>query len=426
MAYKTEQGDAAVTNEKDRVMIAAAASAVSPVGELSAINRAAICKSATIAHVQRNDQLTADNSHRWLIYLVEGSLTLYQGKSEVGVLDAQGTEALQPLFHDKSAYNTARPNALARIVRFGREQLNILLGEQQKNAVRVFDVQVGELDILVFDDIRKEIENDSIRLGCSAVSAARISSTYEQVVGIPELADIIQCDVGLAVQLLDVANRTEAGSNESMSTIRGAITRLGVDETKRQISAMLQANTLTPGTEVIGKCMEHYAYRTSMCVAIVQVLAKQVPRLKPEVATLVALLADIGELMVITYANRYPEKFRDEKALYGVIENLRVILGGWLINTWKFSDEFVDACHMSRDWYRNHGGEITYTDLFTAALLIFQSELKDARQSSIPSANNLLLARRLQQAGIDLTSPGEIFMAANERMCSIRELLKAS
>ncbi|MGK0231151.1 MAG: hypothetical protein ACI9US_003828, partial [Gammaproteobacteria bacterium] len=78
----------------------------------------------------------------------------------------------------------------------------------------------------------------------------------------------------------------------------------------------------------------------------------------------------------------------------------------------------------ARDWYRTHNGEITYTDLVTAALLIINAEMPESQPTSIPSANNLLLARRLQQAGIDLTSPGTIIRAATSRIVTVQALLK--
>jgi len=50
--------------------------------------------------------------------------------------------------------------------------------------------------------------------------------------------------------------------------------------------------------------------------------------------------------------------------------------------------------------------------LHTSALLVIHGATPESEQSSIPNANNLLLARRLQQAGIDLTSPEKIMQAA--------------
>jgi len=425
MVFKSESKVAASTSDEHGPMVLAAAAAVSPVNELSPVNRAALCKTATVVHVQRNDQLKPENSHRWLMYLVEGSLSLYSGKDEVGVINARTQEATQPLFLDKGAYQSARTGTFAKVVRFGREQLDILLKEQQKNAVSVTDVQVGELDNLVFDDIVEAMSNQSVSLSIAPVSARKILNSYKNVAGIPELAEVIQCDVGLAAQIVNAANRIDSTTTESTSSIRGAITRLGVKETQRNVALLLQSHTMMPGNDVIRDRFIRYVQRTTLCASIVQVLAKEVPHLKPEVATLVSLSADIGELLVLTYANRHSDRFPDNQSLASVIENLRVILSCWLMNAWDYPQEFVDAAHKSRDWYRAHNGEITYTDLVTAALLVIQSEMRDSEHASIPSANNLLLARRLQQSGIDLHAPDEIIKAASARLVSVQSLLKA-
>ena len=426
MVFKSDSNPTASNADENGTLVLAAAGAVSPVNELNAINRVAICKTASVVHVQRNDQIKPENSHRWLMFLVEGTLTLYSGKEEVGVINARTTEALQPLFLDKGAYQSARTTTVAKIVKFGREQLDILLREQQKNAISVMDVQVGELDNLVFDDIIDAMEKNSATLASSSDTAAKILASYNTVAGIPELAEVIQCDPGLSAHIVNVANRVDASTSESTSSIRGAITRLGVEETQRNITSLLESNTLVPSSVIIEKRLRRYIQRTALSSAIVQVLAKEVPHLKPEVAMLVALTADVGELLILTYANQHAERFSDEQQLAGVIENLRVILSCWLMSAWDFPDEFADACNTARDWYRNHNGEITYTDLVTAALLIIQSEMPDSEHSSIPSADNLLLARRLQQSGIDLTSPGDIVKAATSRLVTVQALLKAS
>jgi len=425
MAFNSDAKPVNHSTDENSTLILASAGAVSPVSELNPINRVAICKSATVLHVQRNDQIKPENSHRWLMYLVEGSLSLYSGKDEVGVINARTPEALQPLFLDKGAYQSARTGTVAKIVRFGREQLDILLKEQQKNAVSVMDVQVGELDNLVFDDIVAAMESHSISLAISQSSAAKILNSYKNVAGIPELSDVIQSDPGLAAHIVNAANKVDATTNESTSSIRGAITRLGVKETQRSIATLLQAQTVKPSCEVIKNRFTRYVRRTTLSASIVQVLAREVPHLKPEVAMLIALTSDIGELAALTYANKYPERFTDDQSLAVVIENLRIVVSCWLINSWDYPSEFVDAAHKSRDWYRTHNGEITYTDLVTAALLIIQSETPDSEHSAIPSANNLLLARRLQQSGIDLTSPENIVKAASSRLVSVQSLLKA-
>ena len=426
MAFRSDPNPAQSSADETQAVALAAAGQVSPVSELNAANRQALCRTATVVHVQRNDVVKPEGTHRWLMYLVEGSLTLYNGKDEAGEISARSPEAAKPLFADRGAYQSARTGTFARIVRFGREQLDILLREQQKNAIHVVDVEVGELDNLVFDDIAEAMAAGTLRLGSDATAAARVLGALGSVGSIPDLAEVLQSDPGLAVHVLDAANRVEGASAEPTQSMRGAISRLGVEVTRRTVEEHLAANVIAPGSEAIERRLRRYAQRTTLSSAIVQVLAKNLPHLKPEVAALVALSADVGELMVLTAASRHAERFDDEGRLAGVIANLRTVLGDWLLSTRGFPEPFVEACITGRDWYRNHTGELGYADLVTAALLIIQSEMPDAEHGSIPSAGNLLLARRLQQAGIDLSEPGEIVRAATGHLVQVQGLFKAA
>ena len=425
MVFKSDSNPSAANAGENGKLVQAAARSVSPVIELNAINSKSLCKSAVIQHVQRNDEIKPENSHRWMMYLVEGSLTLHSGKEEVGVINANTKEALQPLFQDKGAYQSARTSSVAKIVKFGREQLDILLKEQQKNAVSVTDVHMGELDNLIFDGIVSSMSENTVSLPSSSDGALKILSSFARVAGIPELAEVIQCDPGLAVHIVRTANRVDVGTTESTHSIRGAITRLGVEETQRAIAELLKINTMVPTSKVVDGRLKRYIQRATLSAAIAQVLSRELPHLKPEVAMLVALSADIGELLILKHANAHADKFTSDQHLATVVENLRVIVSSWLMAAWEFPTDFQDAALKSRDWYRTHNGEITYTDLVTASLLIINSEMPESQPSSIPSANNLLLARRLQQAGIDLTSPGAIVRAATSRIVTVQALLKA-
>ncbi len=424
--FKSDSNRASANSDENSVLILSAAGSVSPVNELNAVNRAALCKSSAVVHVQRNDQLKPEGANRWLIYLVEGSLVLYDGKDEVGTIAAKSKEALQPLFLDKSAYQSAKTHATATVVKFGREQLDILMREQQKNAITVVDVQVTEKDNLIFDSVVEEMKSGKLALASFGETTAKILTSHSQVAGIPQLAEVIQSDPGLALSIVNSANLNDGGIGDSVTSIRGAISRLGVEATQQGIASLLRKNTIVPANEVIERRFRRFIQRTALSTSIVYVLAKSLPDIKAEIASLVALTCDIGELQIITHANKMPELFQEDADLAGVIENLRTILSAWILSAWNFPEEFVHASNVARDWYRNHTGEIGYVDLVTASLLIIQSETPDDQPSSIPSADNLLLARRLVQAGIDLKAPEEIMTQASNRLVSTQSLLKAS
>jgi len=128
---KKDNSPSASNSDENQELLLKAASSVSPVNELNEANQAALCKTAKVVHVQRNDRLQPEAANRWLMYLVEGSLQLFNGKEEVGTITARTPEAAQALFQDKTAYTMAKTSAVAKVVKFGREQLSILHNEPQ-------------------------------------------------------------------------------------------------------------------------------------------------------------------------------------------------------------------------------------------------------------------------------------------------------
>ncbi len=422
---KKDNSPSASNSDENHDLLLKAASSVSPVNELNEANQAALCKTAKVVHVQRNDQLQPEAANRWLMYLVEGSLQLFNGKEEVGSISARTSESAQPLFQDKTAYTMAKTSAVAKVVKFGREQLNILLSEQQKNAIHVVDVHTSEHDNVLLDDIIQSMRTNKLQLATYGDAARKILVNVDGITAVPELAEVILTDPGLTAHVLRITNRSDAGGSDAAHSVRGAISRLGVEDTKLNMIDLLKNNTIVPANEAIAKRYKRYIQRTTLSAAIAQVLAGSVPELKGEQAALVAMMSDIGELLVLTHANKFADQFADDATLVSSIESLRAIMNGWVLSVWEFPEEYIDASYKARDWYRNHSGEITYTDLVTASLLIIQAEMPESEHSSIPSVDNLLLARRLQQAGIDLKSPGDIVRAATSKIVTTQQMLKA-
>ena len=416
----SKQESSQATSE-ELALITSVAGKASPVNELNKANQAALCKTAAITHMQRNDHLKAENSHRYLMFLVEGTVTLLNGKEEAGTLSSGSSDALKPLFDSKETYQSIKSMGLARIARFGREQMDILLSEQQKHAVIVSDIELSELDNLIFENIRQSIVSKTLSLASFNESSARILTSLANNPGVVELADIIQSDPGLSASVIRAAQRTEGASNDTVQTIRGAISRLGVEATVQAITTQLKENTIICSNPIIENRFRKYIKRSLLSSRIAVQISSEMSHLQPDEVTLNALLADIGELAVITSANEIADQVTDEQEFKNSVENLRTIVSQWILKDWNFPAIFVDSAVNSRDWYRNHPGEITVADLHTSALLVIHGATPESEQSSIPNANNLLLARRLQQAGIDLTSPEQIMQAAIGKQTQVKK-----
>jgi len=392
------------------------AAKLSPISELSEANQLTICKSATIVNINQTTKLSGDKEHRWFTYVLEGQVEVSDNreKGESESVNANSDRSKQPLLKEFTSHHNLRTGTTAQLVRFGRELFDILLSEQQKAATKVSDVQVTETDNLVFDDIVEAFSERTVTLVCDPAVSKNIAAQMQSgSMGIPELSRALASDPALTAYTLYETNKT-ADSGDTTQTMRGAITRLGVESASKLATGIATGDKQrwTPANTVLAQHMTFYQRRAALTGAICRVFAKTLPHISEDRAHLIGLMADVGELVILGYANQRSDDFSEADTLQQSIRNLREVVGIWLLSAWGFNQTFIEAVESSRDFYRNHSGEISYADLVTAALLTIESELPEGANKSLPSVVNLLLPRKLQQAGIDLQNSQAILKQA--------------
>lgn len=423
--FDSKSSAATETENDDFSEMMALATRLSPISELNDANRLTICKSATLVNLNRSTTLAANKEHRWFTYVLEGQVEVRNAKDkeDTKAIEVNTSRALQPVLTEFSQQHSINTKTTATLVRFGKELFDILLKEQQKNATKAHDVRVYEKDNLVFDSIVESFEQRTVNLSCQSSVSAKIAALVNRgSTGIPELSLAVAADPALTAHTMYEANKLTAG--ETTQTMRGAITRLGVESVNQLALKIPSEQAWQAANPAIEQHMASYQRRATLTAAICKVFAKSVPHLTDERAHLIGLMADIGELLVICHANEHAEEFNDAESLLGSSRNLREAVGSWLLGAWGFNENFIEAAESARDFYRNHTGEITYADLVTAALLTIESELPEEENKSVPSVVNLLLPRKLQQAGIDLQDPQQILEQAAAELNELQHLLQ--
>ncbi len=423
--FDSKSSAAADTEDNNLSELMALAARLSPISDLNEANRQTICKSATVVNLNRSTALAANKEHRWFTYLFDGQVEVRNAKDKDGTeaVETNTSRALQPVLKEFTQHHSINTKTAATLVRFGQELFDILLKEQQKNATKAHDVRVSEKDNIVFDSIVESFEQRTINFSCQSEVTKKIAALINRgATGIPELSLAIAADPALTAHTLHEANKLTAG--ETTQTMRGAITRLGVESVNQLALKIPAEQGWQPANPAIEQFMASYQRRTTLTAAICKVFAKSVPHLTDERAHLIGLMADIGELMIIGHANKHADIFNDAESLQSASRNLREAVGSWLLGAWGFNENFIEAAESARDFYRNHTGEITYADLVTAALLTIESELPDEENKSVPSVVNLLLPRKLQQVGIDLQNPQHILEQAAAELNELKQLLQ--
>lgn len=162
---------------------------------------------------------------------------------------------------------------------------------------------------------------------------------------------------------------------------RDAVVALGIDETYALSVNCILRETLRSQSKLVNRRMSAWWERTMRIAAICNVLARMSERFDPHLATLIGLLANIAEPVMLGYADRHPD-LADSAALDNVLFGNRAEIGRILLSMWGMPRELVDAATHSSHWGYDHAGEADYTDILLVAQ--WHASLEDSRGRRTP------------------------------------------
>ena len=98
-----------------------------PVKELNAENRTQMVNNARVDNLQPGQKLAAAEEHDWLVYLVEGKLSLASQASAAGSVEGDSPRAKLPVFAERVTSDFAVAESPTRILRLEKALFNKLL-----------------------------------------------------------------------------------------------------------------------------------------------------------------------------------------------------------------------------------------------------------------------------------------------------------
>ena len=146
----------------DKQLILRQASKLAPVEDLTEANRKLLCKTAALTPVPPNKRINASEEHRWLTYLVEGQVAVMEGKTQKHVITDASDKSRTPIFASPTSHEWAVAKSSCTVLRFDREQTELLLKEQQRDATKVVEIQVSAADNQVFDAVYEAFQKNRL------------------------------------------------------------------------------------------------------------------------------------------------------------------------------------------------------------------------------------------------------------------------
>ena len=198
-----------------------------------------------------------------------------------------------------------------------------------------------------------------------------------------------------AARLMTMANSVALNASaRRIADLRTAVARVGFN--------IVRSVALSFAVEQLRKAVEFQHLATHLDVlwkdsvktaTLCHVIARRFTSLNGDTALLAGLMHNVGRIYILTRASRFPALTADPLTYQSIVRDWHANVAKALLESWKVSDEIVEAVGGHEDLDREARGPVTLTDVLSLAMLV-----EDSR------------------AGTEMLTPGEALLKGLKRM----------
>ncbi|MCU4676125.1 HDOD domain-containing protein [Catenovulum sp. 2E275] len=236
--------------------------------------------------------------------------------------------------------------------------------------------------------LAEKIRNDSLVLPTLPEIALQVREAAEDPdINLHAMAEVISHDPALSARMLKIANSAYLGRTVKVETLHQAVTRIGLRYIKNIATALAMEQLFVSNNDVVKSFLDKvwlYTVDVSATSMALMKLYKQRNKhshLDLDTITLAAMVHNIGVLPILTEAERHSEVFANPDFIEGAIARLSGRVGGSIMRSWGFSQEFITVVERWND-RRYETDNISYIDFVRIAAVhtgvMYITETKDA------------------------------------------------
>ena len=401
-----------------------------PLGNLHRDELDLLAQSIFLAEAKKGTVLVAlGDVEEKTYYLLNGRVLLIADDGRCHELDGDTPQAKLPV--SRLAPHRYTVKALTNVQYFKIDSKivdNLCVEEKAKTGI-VDEIEVSDemLQNPLFCDIHQALINDKLVVPTLPRVALRVRKAIEQDADLQEIERIIMADPAIATLLLKAANSPLYRTYRTARTIEQAIMTMGTKMVKNLVFGYSLKQLFKNKSAYISAQMARLWSHSAHVAAVAYVLARRLKGFEPEQALLLGLLHDIGILVLLRYADRYPHIAESADMLAALAQNLHRTIGYLILTKWHFPEEFALIVKEADDWFDEKEKAVDYKDLISIAQLhtcIGKKREEIALfvgDKPIPKLADVPAFRRL---GLDQLGPNQTAALFNEVQQQLQETWK--
>jgi HD-like signal output (HDOD) protein len=215
-----------------------------------------------------------------------------------------------------------------------------------------------------------DLNEDKLVLPSLPDVAVRVGKAMrEENTNARKLAEIVQTDPAITAKLIRAANSPLYAGVTPVDSCAAAIVRLGADTTHKLVLTFALRDLFNTRSSVLKEHMRILWLHSVKVSAVCYILSKITKQFNPEHAMLAGLLHDIGNVAILSYAERFPEVANDSEKLDQVMHDMRGRIGSVILRNWGFIEDLIEVTLQAENWLRESEDDADYADLVIVAQL---------------------------------------------------------
>lgn len=197
--------------------------------------------------------------------------------------------------------------------------------------------------------------------------AARVREIFDRKAGGAELGRMVAWDPILSAKLIGQANSPLYYPQEPITHFHDSVRRIGNKATQKLLVSCCVRKVSRYRRPEIHQRIRGWWQASVMHAAVCQVLAVEYSDLNAHEARLAGLVADIGDLPYLQFADEFPANYWNQEELDLALPYVRPGLGSALLSRWNFPEQLATIPLLARSWHYEGGEQLTAADLVIIA-----------------------------------------------------------
>lgn len=208
---------------------------------------------------------------------------------------------------------------------------------------------VGDKKVRVIADVKKKMLGNALELPVvSDVGTSVTQMCLLPDVNLKELAEVVKLDSSLTTKLLAIANSNFYKGLKRVETLGEAITRIGLNETKRYAATLASKNAYQGGTGLTAKIAEKVWHHAVTVAQAARDIAEKCNLGDPERFYTLGLIHDVGVSVVLRVVD---DAYKGDDQITGELINeiaaaVHTEVGAYITERWKLPEEYSQAIRL--------------------------------------------------------------------------------